>query len=67
VAPLSGKAATLYRFESNTPTPTATRRCRVTRGWCSKRRGEIFLYETPMTMMPLDLGKFSKGRTTCAS
>lgn len=28
-----------------------------------KRNGEVFSYLTPLTMMPLDLNKFSKGRT----
>ncbi len=63
VAPLSGKAGDVYRFEvkytdadGDAPLPGYPR-------LVLKRRGEIFLYETPMTMMPLDLGKFSKGRT----
>lgn len=63
VAPQNGKSGEIYRFEvkytdpdNDAPLPGYPR-------LVLKRKGEIFLYDTPMTMMPLDGKKFSKGRT----
>lgn len=62
VAPQAGKSGDVYRFEVKYSDPDGDAPLPGYPRLVLKRKGEVFTYYTPMTMMPLDMHKFSKGR-----